>query len=128
MANIYLHYVFDLWAHQWRQRHARGNVVIVRYDDIVGGMEKESDARRFVQAMKARLAQFSLALHLQKTRALELGRFAAVNRARRGVGKPQTFDFLGFTHISGHDRRGKFSLRRPHPARLDAGSAEADQG
>jgi RNA-directed DNA polymerase len=113
LANIYLHYVFDLWAHQWRQRHARGNVVIVRYaDDIVVGTDKESDARRFVTAMKARLERFSLALHPEKTRVLEFGRFAADNRAKRGQGKPQTFNFLGFTHISGHDRRGKWLLRR----------------
>lgn len=113
LANIYLHYVFDLWAHQWRRRHAQGNMVIVRYaDDIVVGTDKESDAKRFVKAMKARLEQFSLALHPEKTRVLEFGRFAAENRARRGLGKPQTFDFLGFTHISGHDRRGKFLLRR----------------
>ncbi len=113
LANIYLHYVFDLWAHQWRRRHARGNVVIVRYaDDIVVGTEKGSDARRFVKAMKARLEQFSLALHPDKTCVIEFGRFAAANRAARGLGKPQTFDFLGFTHICGQDRRGKFSLRR----------------
>jgi RNA-directed DNA polymerase len=113
LANIYLHYVFDLWAHQWRRRHARGNVVIVRYaDDIVVGADKQSDARRFVRAMQARLEKFSLALHPDKTRVLEFGRFAAVNRAKRGLGKPQTFDFLGFTHISGCDRRGKFLLRR----------------
>jgi group II intron reverse transcriptase/maturase len=110
LANIYLHYVFDLWAHQWRQRHARGNVVIVRYaDDIVVGTDKESDAKQFVRAMKARLEQFSLALHPEKTRVLEFGRFAADNRAKRGQGKPQTFNFLGFTHISGADRRGKWS-------------------
>lgn len=113
LANIYLHYVFDLWAHQWRRRHARGNVVIVRYaDDIVVGTDKEADARRFVKAMKARLEQFSLALHPEKTRVLEFGRFAAENRARRGQGRPQTFNFLGFTHISGADRRGKWLLQR----------------
>lgn len=112
LANIYLHYVFDLWAHQWRQRHARGNVVIVRYADDIVGMDKESDARRFVRAMKARLEQFSLALHPEKTQVMEFGRFAAENRAKRGQGKPQSFNFLGFTHISGTDRRGKWMLRR----------------
>ena len=113
LANIYLHYVFDLWAHQWRQRHARGNVVIVRYaDDIVVGVDKESDARSFVQAMRSRLEQFELTLHPEKTQVIRFGRFAAANRAKRGLGKPQTFDFLGFTHISGHDRRGKFMLQR----------------
>jgi len=113
LANIYLHYAFDLWAQQWRQRHARSNVVIVRYaDDIVVGMDKQSDAKSFLQAMRARLAQFTLTLHPDKTRVIEFGRFAADNRAKRGLGKPQTFAFLGFTHISGHDRRGKFMLRR----------------
>jgi len=113
LANVYLHYAFDLWAHQWRQRHARGNVVIVRYaDDIVVGVDKAADARRFVQAMRQRLEQFRLKLHPDKTRVIEFGRFAAANRAERGLGKPQTFDFLGFTHISGCDRRGRFMLRR----------------
>jgi group II intron reverse transcriptase/maturase len=113
LANIYLHYAFDLWAHQWRQRHALGNVVIVRYaDDIVVGTDKAADAKRFVQAMRARLEQFGLRLHPDKTRVIEFGRFAAENRAKRGLGKPQTFNFLGFTHISGSDRRGKFMLRR----------------
>jgi hypothetical protein len=113
LANIYLHYVFDLWAHQWRHRHARGNVVIVRYaDDIVVGVDKESDARSFVQAMRSRLEQFELTLHPEKTQVIRFGRFAAANRVKRGLGKPQTFDFLGFTHISGHDRRGKFMLQR----------------
>ncbi len=113
LANIYLHYVFDLWAHQWRQRHAQGNVVIVRYaDDIVVGVDKESDAKRFVQAMRSRLEQFELTLHPEKTQVIRFGRFAAANRAKRGQGKPQTFDFLGFTHISGHDRRGRFMLQR----------------
>ena len=108
-----LHYAFDLWANQWRQRHARGNVVIVRYaDDIVIGLDKQADATKFLQAMKARLEQFGLTLHPEKTRMIEFGRFAAQNRSKRGQGKPQTFDFLGFTHISGCDRWGKFLLRR----------------
>ncbi|ARS55739.1 group II intron reverse transcriptase/maturase [Ralstonia solanacearum] len=113
LANIYLHYVFDLWAHQWRQRHAQGNVVIVRYaDDIVVGTDKAADAKRFMRAMRTRLEQFMLTLHPDKTRMIEFGRFAAANRAKRGLGKPETFDFLGFTHISGQDRRGKFMLHR----------------
>jgi hypothetical protein len=87
--------------------------VIVRYaDDIVVGVEKADDAKRFIQAMRARLEQFLLTLHPDKTRLIEFGRFAAANRAKRGLGKPQTFDFLGFTHISGHDRCGRFQLRR----------------
>lgn len=113
LANIYLHYVFDLWANQWRQRHAEGNVVIVRYaDDIVIGFAKAYDAKRFKQAMQQRLEQFALKLHPEKTRLIEFGRFAAENRARRGLGKPETFNFLGFTHISGRARDGRFMLRR----------------
>lgn len=113
LANIYLHYAFDLWANQWRKRHALGNAVVVRYaDDIVVGLDKQADAKRFLQAMRARLEQFGLTLHPEKTRLIEFGRFAAENRSKRGQGKPQTFDFLGFTHISGSDRWGKFLLRR----------------
>jgi len=113
LANIYLHYVFDLWANQWRKRHAEGNVVIVRYaDDIVIGFDKEHDAKRFKRAMQARLEEFGLSVHPEKTRLIEFGRFAAVNRAKRGLGKPETFNFLGFTHISGRARDGKFMLRR----------------
>ncbi|HWZ47377.1 MAG TPA: group II intron reverse transcriptase/maturase [Herbaspirillum sp.] len=113
LANIYLHYVFDLWANQWRKRHAEGNVVIVRYaDDIVIGFDKAYDAKRFKRAMQARLAQFALTVHPEKTRLIEFGRFAAQNRSKRGLGKPETFDFLGFTHISGRARDGRFMLRR----------------
>ncbi|MBT1540108.1 group II intron reverse transcriptase/maturase [Ralstonia solanacearum] len=113
LANIYLHYVFDLWANQWRKRHAEGNVVIVRYaDDIVVGFDKRRDAERFRRAMRIRLEQFELSVHPEKTRLIEFGRFAAQNRAKRGLGKPETFNFLGFTHISGRARDGKFMLRR----------------
>lgn len=113
LANIYLHYVFDLWARQWRHRHARGNVIFVRYaDDIVAGFEHKADAERFWADLKARLARFALTLHPDKTRLVEFGQHAAANRARRGLGKPETFDFLGFTHISGRDRRGGFQLKR----------------
>jgi RNA-directed DNA polymerase len=113
LANIYLHYVFDLWADQWRKRHARGDMIIVRYaDDIVIGFESSADAKRFHQDFRTRLAQFSLTLHPEKTRLLEFGRFAATNRARRGEGKPETFNFLGFTHICGQSRRGYFQLKR----------------
>ncbi|NBG33244.1 reverse transcriptase domain-containing protein, partial [Klebsiella pneumoniae] len=101
LANIYLHYVFDLWAHQWRRRHATGNVVMVRYaDDIVIGFDKRIDAQRFRIAMQRRLKEFGLTVHPKKTRLMEFGRFAAENRASRGKGKPETFNFLGFTHIS----------------------------
>jgi group II intron reverse transcriptase/maturase len=113
LANIYLHYVFDQWATQWRQRHARGNVTIVRYaDDIVVGFAYRSDAERFRAAMRDRLGQFGLTLHPVKTRLIEFGRFAAANREQRGVGKPESFDFLGFTHICARTRKGRFFVKR----------------
>ena len=113
LANVYLHYVFDLWAHQWRRREATGNVIVVRYaDDIVAGFEHEADARRFWDAMRTRFEQFALELHGEKTRLLEFGRHAAVRRQRRGLGKPETFTFLGFTFICGKSRRGAFQLQR----------------
>jgi group II intron reverse transcriptase/maturase len=113
LANVYLHYVFDLWANQWRRREATGNVIVVRYaDDIVAGFEHEADARRFWDAMRTRFEQFSLELHGEKTRLLEFGRHAAVRRQRQGLGKPETFTFLGFTFICGKSRRGAFLLHR----------------
>ena len=113
LANIYLHYVFDLWAQQWRQRHAQGDVIMVRYaDDIVVGFEHQADAERFWEDMRVRLAEFALTLHPGKTRLIEFGCHAAKNRRARGLGKPETFNFLGFTHISGHSRRGGFQLKR----------------
>ena len=113
LANVYLHYVFDLWAQQWRRREATGNVIFVRYaDDIVAGFEHEADARRFWDAMRTRFEQFALELHGEKTRLLEFGRHAAVRRQRRGLGKPETFTFLGFTFICGKSRRGAFLLHR----------------
>ncbi|WP_411860327.1 group II intron reverse transcriptase/maturase [Cupriavidus sp. TA19] len=113
LANVYLHYVFDLWAKQWRRREATGNVIVVRYaDDIVVGFEHEADARRFWDAMRQRFEQFALELHGDKTRLLEFGRLAAARRQRRGLGKPETFTFLGFTFICGKSRRGAFQLQR----------------
>jgi RNA-directed DNA polymerase len=113
LANVYLHYVFDLWAERWRRREATGNVIILRYaDDIVVGFQHEADARRFWEAMRVRFEQFSLALHPDKTRLLEFGRHAAANRKQRGLGKPETFTFLGFIHICGKSRRGAFQLQR----------------
>jgi RNA-directed DNA polymerase len=113
LANIYLHYAFDLWAERWRRREATGDMIIIRYaDDIVVGFEHEADARRFWDAMRARLEEFALALHPDKTRLIEFGRFAAARRARRGLGKPETFHFLGFTHICGKTRTGTFLLKR----------------
>ena len=113
LANVYLHYVFDLWANRWRQREATGDMIIVRYaDDIVVGFEHEADAWRFWEAMRERLQEFALSLHPDKTRLLEFGRFAAANRKRRGLGKPETFTFLGFTFICGRTRRGDFQIHR----------------
>ena len=113
LANVYLHYVFDLWAERWRRREATGAMIVVRYaDDIVAGFEYEADARRFWDAMRDRLWEFSLSLHPDKTRLIEFGRHAAARRARRGLGKPETFDFLGFTFICGKSRQGKFLLCR----------------
>jgi RNA-directed DNA polymerase len=113
LANVYLHYVFDLWANRWRQREATGDMIIVRYaDDIVVGFEHEADARRFWEAMRERLQEFALSLHPDKTRLLEFGRFAAANRKRRGLGKPETFTFLGFTFICSRTRRGDFQIHR----------------
>jgi len=113
LANVYLHYVFDLWAQQWRRREASGNVIVVRYaDDIVAGFEHEADARRFWDAMRQRFEQFGLELHGEKTRLLEFGRHVAARRQRRGLGKPETFTFLGFTFICGKSRRGAFLLHR----------------
>ncbi len=113
LANIYLHYVLDLWAERWRRHEATGDMIIVRYaDDVVVGFEREADARRFLAAMRERFAAFSLSLHPEKTRLIEFGRYAAARRAERGLGKPETFDFLGFTFICGTSRRGKFLLKR----------------
>jgi group II intron reverse transcriptase/maturase len=113
LANIYLHHVFDLWAHQWRQQHARGDVVIVRYaDDFVVGFQHRGEVERFLREVRDRFAQFKLELHPDKTRLIEFGRNAESARRGRGQGKPETFDFLGFTHISAKTRNGKFMLRR----------------
>jgi RNA-directed DNA polymerase len=113
LANIYLHYVLDLWAQRWRQREATGDMIIVRYaDDVIVGFEREDDVRRFLDAMRARLEEFALSLHPDKTRLIEFGRFAAANRKRRGFGKPETFAFLGFTFICGKSRQGRFLLQR----------------
>jgi RNA-directed DNA polymerase len=102
LANIYLHYVFDLWVRQWRKHHATGDVIVVRYaDDAVVGFEHRADAERFLQEWKVRLQKFGLELHPDKTRLIEFGRHAAENRKQRGEGKPEVFNFLGFTHICG---------------------------
>ncbi len=107
LANIFLHYVFDLWVDAWRKKSARGDVVVVRYaDDNVVGFQYRAEADRFLEELRARLRKFGLELHPDKTRRIEFGRFAEQNRKQRGEGKPETFDFLGFTHISGKDRTG----------------------
>ena len=114
LANVYLHYVFDLWAHQWRTRHAHGDVVITRFaDDFVVGFEHREDAERFWADLRDRLAKFGLELNAEKTRLIEFGRHAARDRKARGLGKPETFQFLGFTHVCGKTRKtGRFKLKR----------------
>jgi RNA-directed DNA polymerase len=113
LANLYLHYVFDLWVQRWRRTQARGDVVAVRFaDDFALGFQHREDAERFLAALRERFAQFGLTLHPDKTRVLEFGRFAAENRQRRGQGKPETFNFLGFTHICGTTRDGRFTVVR----------------
>src|SRR5204862_4425096 len=113
LANIYLHYVFDLWVEAWRKKSAQGDVIVIRYaDDTVLGFQHQAEADRFLQDLRGRLGKFGLELHPDKTRRIEFGRFAQTNRNKRGEGKPETFDFLGFTHISGKDRKGSYALKR----------------
>jgi RNA-directed DNA polymerase len=113
LANVYLHYVFDLWADQWRRRHARGDVILVRFaDDYVAGFEHRDDAERFLADLRERFAEFNLELADEKTRLIEFGRFAAERRKARGLGRPETFDFLGFTHCCAQTQNGRFLLKR----------------
>lgn len=113
LANVYLHYVLDLWGQWWRSRHAHGDVIIVRWaDDFIVGFEHEQDAQRFLADLRERFAKFGLELHPDKTRLIEFGRHVAWRRAARGLGKPETFDFLGFTHLCGESKKGRFWLRR----------------
>lgn len=114
LANIYLHYVFDLWVQAWRKRQAQGDVIVVRFaDDVVLGFQSEMEAKRFRKALEERFRQFNLELHPDKTRLIEFGPFAAGNRRRRGQGKPETFDFLGFTHICAKKQsNGRFTVLR----------------
>ena len=114
MANVYLHYVFDLWVHQWRSRQARGEMIVVRFaDDFVVGFEHHDDAERFWAELRERFANFGLELADEKTRLIEFGRFAARDRKARGLSKPDSFDFLGFTHACGKTKKtGRFALKR----------------
>src|SRR6266568_4323010 len=113
LANIYLHYVLDLWVERWRRCEATGDMIIVRYaDDFIVGFQHKNDARRFLDALRERLGEFALSLHSEKTRLIEFGRFAAENRKRRGLGKPETFNFLGFTFICSKTRQDKFQIKR----------------
>ena len=113
LANLYLHHALDLWVDAWRKKRARGDVIIVRYaDDAVLGFERREDAEQFLEQLRERLAKFGLELHPEKTRLIEFGRFAAERRKRRGEGKPETFHFLGFTHICGTSQKGLFMIQR----------------
>jgi RNA-directed DNA polymerase len=120
LANVYLHYVFDLWADHWRRHNATGDVIIVRYaDDFVVGFQSRTEAERFLRELRERFAKFGLELHPDKTRLIEFGRFAAENRIQAGQGKPETFDFLGFTHYCTKTRAGRFALgRKPRASRM----------
>ena len=120
LANVFLHYVLDLWVHRWRARHARGEVIIVRYaDDFVLGFQYQDDAQRFMDDLKERLQGFELELHPEKTRLIEFGRHAEARRRARGLGRPETFDFLGFTHYCRKTRKGRFGLgRKPIAKRM----------
>ena len=122
LANVYLHYVFDLWVQRWRRTQARGEVIVVRYaDDFIVGFQHQSDAERFLVELTERFRRFALELHPDKTRLIEFGPFAAEHRRRRGQGKPETFNFLGFTHICGKKRNGRFTvLRQTMRKRLQA--------
>jgi RNA-directed DNA polymerase len=113
LANIYLHYALDLWVRRWRRREATGEMIIVRYaDDFIIGFQHDHEARRFLDELRERLGKFALSLHPEKTRLIEFGRFAAERRQRRGLGKPETFNFLGFTFACGKTRSGKFQIKR----------------
>src|SRR5208283_2760669 len=133
LANVFLHYVLDLWVNQWRQRHARGEVIIVRYaDDFVMGFQHRDDAEQCLRALRKRLADFGLELHPEKTRLLEFGRYAAERRKKRGEGAPETFNFLGFTHICGKTKDGRYTvvrqtIRKRLQAKLNAVKAELER-
>ena len=131
LANVYLHYVFDLWVQRWRKTQAHGDVIVVRYaDDFIVGFQHRAEAERFLAELRERFAKFGLELHPEKTRLLEFGPYAAERRRRAGKGKPETFDFLGFTHICGKKRNGRFTvvrqtIRKRLQAKLQRGESRA---
>src|SRR5208283_1318655 len=133
LANVYLHYVFDLWVQVWRRKRAHGDVIVVRFaDDIVVGFQERSDAERFWAELKERMTKFSLELHPEKTRLLEFGRYAAERRKKRGQGRPEAFNFLGFTHICGKTKDGRYTvvrqtIRKRLQAKLNAVKAELER-
>ena len=130
LANVFLHYVLDLWFHKkWRPSVPDGEAIIVRYaDDIVVGFQHKRDAERYLRDVRERLSRFGLSLHQDKTRLVEFGRFAVMNRRQRGVGKPETFDFLGFTHYCTTTLRGRFRLgRKPVAKRVNRTLARIDE-
>ena len=113
LANVYLHYVFDLWIQWWRKRHCRQDVIVVRYaDDFVIGFQSHDEAVACLESLRTRFAKFGLKLHEEKTRLIEFGRHASERRKRRGEGRPETFDFLGFTHTCGKTRKNRFKIHR----------------
>ena len=130
LANVFLHYAFDLWVQQWRTKSATGDMIVVRYaDDFVVGFQHRRDAERFLRELGGRLEKFGLALHPEKTRLIEFGRFAAENRRKRGEGKPETFTFLGFTHICGRKHwSGGFIVKRRTASQAAAGQAARGEG
>src|SRR6516225_9481970 len=129
LANVYLHYVYDLWVAQWRTRHAKGDMIVVRYaDDTIVGFQHRQDAERFQSDLKERLAAFALSLHPEKTRLIEFGRYTAERRAERGLGKPETFDFLGLTHYCSTEKgRTSFQLGRKTQRKRNVYQASRDQ-
>jgi RNA-directed DNA polymerase len=132
LANLYLHYVLDVWVEQWRKKQAHGDVIIVRYaDDAVLGFERREEAERFLEQLRERLRKFGLELHPEKTRLIEFGRYAAERRKKRGEGKPETYNFLGFTHICGTNyKTGNFTIpteddRQTHGSQAQRDSSQA---
>ena len=129
LANVYLHYAFDLWVEAWRRKIASGDMVFVRYaDDLVVGFEQREDAERFLREFQERLAGFALELHPEKTRLIEFGRFAQVNRQQRGEGKPEAFTFLGFTPLLLDRFQGPFCCSPQDCASAYARDAARHQG